>query len=77
MVAEVESSNRLAIEMRKERIEKEKEEEARINEYNRLRFLREIEEHKQALLTREKKEREIQHLREAQEQAQNRQSEID
>jgi len=77
MLAEVEVSNKVALDRKQETIRREREEDLKIVRYNADRIAKEeaaaIEERKR----KEEKELEIQRLRELQERAADRQGEID
>ena len=77
MMVEVEEANKQAITEKDRKKMEEKDLEDKIVEYNRLRSMREEEIEAEKRSAQEEKEREVQRLRDLQEKAQDRQSEID
>ena len=77
LMQEVEVSNRESMHLKVLERQKEKDEDERINEYNRQRILKEEAAHQEALRLQTEREKEIQHLRDMQEKAADRQSELD
>ena len=77
LMQEVEVSNRDSMHLKVLERQKEKDEDERINEYNRQRILKEEAAHQEALRLQAEREKEIQHLRDMQEKAADRQSELD
>ena len=66
---EVEVSNRDSMHLKVLERQKEKDEDERINEYNRQRILKEEAAHQEQLRLQAEREKEIQHLRDMQEKA--------
>ena len=77
LMQEVEVSNRESMHLKVLERQKEKDKDERINEYNRQRILKEEAAHQEALRLQTEREKEIQHLRDMQEKAADRQSELD
>ena len=76
-MTEVEEANKRAIDVKDYKKKEEKDLETKIVDYNRHKALREEELVAEARRIKEEKERDVQRLRELQEKAQDRQSEID
>ena len=77
MMAEVEVSNRLALEAKQKKIQEEKDEVMAIIRYNQEKDAKEQARLEEERRIKDEKEREIQRLREMQEKAADRQAEID
>ena len=77
MMEEVGVANKQAITLKEEATEREREREAEIIAYNKLKIQREEEKAAELRRIREEKEKEVQRLRDLQEKAADRQSEID
>lgn len=76
-MAEVEESNKKAIEIKDYKKREEKDLEMKIVEYNKQKAQREEEQQAELKRVQAEKEKEVQRLRELQEKAQDRQAEID
>ncbi len=77
MLDEIFAANQRAILVKKKRILEEKEEEEKITAYNRAKARKEAEFEAEQRRIKDEKEREVQHLREMQEKAYDRQADID
>lgn len=77
LMAEIEASNRIAIEKRQQKAEEEKAHEAKIHQWQVNKIQKEIELANEVARLNAEREREVQRQREAQEKANNRQAEID